>query len=174
MAAFPRAKLPTLALLALAVLLTAASARASVVLLTMDDLVQHSQEVVRVEVLDTSSAWGEWINGGEVIYTTARVRVTEAFFGAPPAEMEVTLIGGTIDGKTMYASGCPSLTVGEDAVLFLLPYDGKTWVTGLDNGKYTVEGEMAVNSGHQTARRVALATLRREIRDAVQRLGSDR
>ncbi|NNF06864.1 MAG: hypothetical protein HKN21_08890 [Candidatus Eisenbacteria bacterium] len=161
-------------LAAAAILIASASASASVMRLEVGDLVPKSNQIIRGEVVSVESAWGEWLTQGEVIYSTAIVRVTERYLGQPTQEVAVTLIGGTVNGTTMKASECPQLAPGEDVVLFLLEYEDKNWVTGLDNGKYRVVDDVAINNGHHTARRLPLTELEREIVDKVRDLSTDR
>ena len=88
--------------------------RATVVPLTMEEMMAISDEVVTVRVTETTP---EFANG--IIITKAKFTVLENFKGAMQGEQELDVLGGVYKGIAMKPGGVPSLEKGEEAVLFL-------------------------------------------------------
>ncbi len=105
--------------------------------LTFQDLVQDSDRIVEVQVLDAQS-FRRAGGGIETRYQTAALRSLKR---TAPALFTFEVPGGVVPGKGMVLPGLPALRPGERYFLFLGPRDGKTrWVlpTGLATGIWRV------------------------------------
>lgn len=94
--------------------LVGSAARATVVPLTLEEMMAVSDEVVSVRVTETTP---EFANG--IIVTKAKFTVVENFKGAMQGEQTLDVLGGKYKGIVMKPAGVPSLQKGEEAILFL-------------------------------------------------------
>ncbi len=109
-----------------------------------DQLARESALIVRGEITQT---WSAWDDAHEVIYTYATLRVTR-YFGetAGPDTLLVREVGGTVDGYRQEAIGFPELRRGEQVVLFLSLWEGRSdyRIHAYNQGKFLVRQRMGV------------------------------
>ncbi len=124
-------------LLAIALVLEAASAHASTVKpLSPAQLEAGADRIVDGTVIARSTAWNRDHTGLE---TTATIAIEATHKGAPAASVEVVVPGGELDGGTQIIIGMPSVGIGERARWFLRDRgDGKLRVYGWAQGKWPV------------------------------------
>lgn len=118
-------------LVALGLLAAPAPSRSlSLAPLSLSDLVESSELVVRARCLDRVATRR---NGR--IESVARFEVIESLVGAETAVVEVRQWGGEVDGRSTLAPGAPLSNPEDDAVLFLAPEpDGTYRVVGASLG----------------------------------------
>ncbi len=129
------------ALAAFCLLLAAIPARATIMqYMEVEELTKLSTEIFHGQVISVSVDWNAERTR---IYTTARVRVQEAFKGAVRREQIVTVtqLGGEKDGIRMDYVGRPEFAMGESVALFTVRGKRDDYiVVGLKQGKMQVEG----------------------------------
>ena len=125
-------------LLALMLLLPVA-AHASVALeLSLEQLAQRADVVVRGRVNAQQAAW---TRGGRIV-TTVSVAVDEVLKGAAAQNVEVRHLGGHVGDIGQQVSGEVSFAPGEEVVLFLHAHPsvkGAFAVVGMSQGKFHLE-----------------------------------
>lgn len=88
---------------------------------TFDDLVAESAQVVRVEVIATTSQL-ETRAEGAVIHTQVRCRALRSLKGATgDPEFTLTFQGGEVGDLCMVVPGMPRFVAGDRCILFLSP-----------------------------------------------------
>lgn len=97
------------------------------------DLVNGADRIVVGEVVSAESAWNAERTS---IFTTVRLRVSEAAKGAKPGEVLLRVEGGQAGGIAQVMSGGLSFADGEQVVLFI---KGQSVFGGLQ-GVYPVQG----------------------------------
>lgn len=111
--------------------------------LEIEDLTRFSTDVFHGKVIGVEAHWSE---GRTSIVTAVRVQVLESFKG-PARRLAVVTIeqpGGEKDGIRMDYDGRPVFRPGEMVVVFASRVrSGALTVTGLKQGKLTVEGSEA-------------------------------
>ena len=108
--------------------------------LDFDGLVATAHTIVVGSVENSETYWGP---ERRLILTRHTIQVEEMLKGARASTVDVTTIGGTLDGITLYVSGMPVFTEGEDTVVFLEgPYQT---LVGLGQGKFSVEDGIVSN-----------------------------
>jgi hypothetical protein len=122
---------------------SAASAQALSIRVSLADLGERSQAIVRGRVERIESAYAA---DGQ-IESTVYVRVGRAVRGLLVAgsTLPVRISGGTVDGLSMGSSEEAHFTVGEDVFLFLAREEGAHRVAAGKQGKFGVVGDRAVN-----------------------------
>ncbi len=116
--------------------------------LTLDVMIQKSTAIVRGKAVQTSSAMR-----GPVIFTHYRVLVTEQMKGAPAAQFDVAVPGGTVASLTQNYSGSPAFADGLEHVFFLwTSRTGLTQVIGLSQGLFDLKND---NTGNLVVSRAA-------------------
>lgn len=112
---------------------------ATMVRLSLDDMVAKSTSIVRGKVLDSGTAVA-----GQVIFTHYRVQVMERLKGSALAVVDVAVPGGVAGGIRQNYSGVPRFQPGEEYVFFLWTGKaGPTQVIGLTQGLFA----LAANTG---------------------------
>jgi hypothetical protein len=109
--------------------------------ITLTELVASSEAVVQIRILDTESRWDVQRN---LIETFADVEVARTLRGPLSAGELLTLkeVGGEVDGYHQSAIGFPSLTAGDNLVVFLTHWDDGSWrIQGYGAGTYRVVTE---------------------------------
>jgi hypothetical protein len=103
--------------------------------LSLTDMIQKSTMIVRGTIQPgTSGAFR-----GSLIYTHHQLSVTTAFKGTPGQSIDVAVPGGGLNGIQQPVAGAPTLTPGQDYVLFLwTSRSGLTQVIGLSQGLFNV------------------------------------
>ena len=106
--------------------------------LPFDRVVRGSVVVVRATVGPVSSAWD---SDGEVIFSSASLKVSEYLRGHGPDTLVVREVGGTVGDYTQQAVGFPELREGEDVVLFLAPWEDSDAmrIFAYRQGKYLID-----------------------------------
>lgn len=125
-------------LLVLAVALCAMPLSASQFLdIPFDQMVRGTTSVVRGTIGPVSASWDA---DHEVIFSHARVDVSDYLAGDGPSVLMLREVGGTVDGYTQQAIGFPALREGEDVVLLLTVWEdtGEYRIQGYHRGKYLV------------------------------------
>ncbi|HEY4879901.1 MAG TPA: hypothetical protein VIH97_12315, partial [Candidatus Acidoferrales bacterium] len=106
----------------------------TLVRMSVAQMTQAAQLVVRVRCVSNSTAW----DAGE-IWTFTSFAVEETWKGSQSASsnsvLTVRLLGGTIGNLTSTVSGIPRFVPGEDVILFLEPttrsdYSVVSWIQG--------------------------------------------
>jgi hypothetical protein len=116
-------------------------AQASVaVLMSLEELVDHSRFVVVAEPMERYARWEE-LAGSRRIVTYTRLAVHESVIGEADQEVWVRTLGGVVDKIGQSVSGEARFTLGERALVFLGDMDGTLVVTGLAQGHYPVVEE---------------------------------
>jgi len=107
-------------------------------------LLQGSTLVVRAHVITTASNWDA---GHTQIESDHTVAIRYTLRGSAPEQIVVHTVGGVLAGSglSMVATGLPTLSTGEEVLLFLAPAADGYSVAGNDAGKYLVENSLAVN-----------------------------
>src|SRR5262249_48686005 len=100
-------------LVVLATLMVAARAT-TLEQLSLDDMIEKSTSVIRGRITET---YTEARNNN--IYTYYRVAPLEQWKGTVAAQLDVAVPGGALRGVRQTLPGAPTLTVGEEYVLFL-------------------------------------------------------
>ena len=140
-------------------------ARAILAELSLPDLVQMSDHIVRAKVLSTSSAWND---DRTQILTTVIIRIDESYSGrlADSSQAMVMLPGGVVDGLAMEVEHSPVFVVGEDVIVFLTDIDNKHCrVSGWEAGKFSVENGRVVENG------LSMLQFKKQIEIAVKSAG---
>lgn len=128
-------------ILSLAALLTSVAGATTLRQLSIDDMIAQSTAIVHAKVTGSSSAFR-----GRTIYTTYQLQVEETLAG-PANESQVAVPGGTAKGLRQMAAGAPTLTPGQEYVIFLwTSASGLTQVIGLSQGLFTVMQDSAGNA----------------------------
>jgi len=127
---------PRLPIFVLATSIAAESASAATLeKLSLDEMISKSTEIVRGRVSSTAPA-----ARGSILYTTARVQVTERLKGPAASTVEVWIPGGRSGNLRQTFSGAPTLTPGAEYVLFL--WAGKSGirqVIGFSQGAFDIK-----------------------------------
>src|SRR5580658_137920 len=107
---------------------------ATLVQLSMSDMVAKSTAIVRAKVVSSYAAMS-----GPVIYTHYQLQVSERYKGAAQSAVDVAIPGGAANGVRQVWGGAPQLDNGADCVFFLWTgRSGLTQVMGLSQGLFTV------------------------------------
>ena len=120
---------------------------ATLLQLSLDDMIQKSTAIVHGTVQPTYSAIR-----GSMIYSHYQVQVTNSYKGTAARTWDVAVPGGAANGIQQYFAGAPALTTGQDYLLFLwTSKTGLTQVIGLSQGLFTVSanssGQLIVSRG---------------------------
>jgi hypothetical protein len=164
-----RRLLPVLVALLLALPAFASQAIAT----SVEGLARTSDLVVRGKVV---SAVARWTEGR--IYTYAEIQVAGSLRGTAPARLTAVTPGGVVGDLGQRVDGAAVFVPGEEVVLFLgRPQGGLYRVSGLGQGKFTVEGKGArpdtaridfvateVPAGERRAEPMPVAELERRVR----------
>jgi hypothetical protein len=112
-------KVPILCVSALLAGVVAASST-TVIPPTFDELVSQAQVIFQGEVADRRSEWETTAQGRSII-TRVTFSVANVLKGQAGAAVQLTFLGGTIDGTTLTVSDMPQFLVGDRDVLFVSP-----------------------------------------------------
>jgi len=82
--------------------------------MSLEQLAQSAQIIVRAQCLENSTAW----DAGE-IWSHTTFEVQEAWKGSAPEQITVRLLGGRAGNVTSTVTGIPRFRRGEQVVLFL-------------------------------------------------------
>lgn len=127
--------------LLLAAFLAAPALASQAISISVEELTRRSDLILRGRVDGVSAAWSE---DGARIFTTAEVVPSAFWRGGAAGTVKVLVPGGVVGHVAQRVDGAPSLTPGEEVVLFLIRAEaGDYRVSGLVQGKYTVERGVA-------------------------------
>ena len=121
--------------------------------LSLDQMIQQSTLIVRGKARLSGG-----VLRGSIIYTHYQIQVSETLKGTPSAVLDVAVLGGTSgNGMRQNFAGAPSLTNGQEYVLFLwTSKTGLTQVIGLSQGLFATTlnsaGQMMVVRAASTER----------------------
>lgn len=139
--------------LCLALSLSAVSGYAmSVQAPTFNELVSRADTIVESEVVAKHCAW-EGAGAERHIETTVTIKVDKVLTGTAPAQMQLRILGGTVDGQTLKVEGLTEFEVGDHDVLFLHT-NGRyiTPLVAMNYGRYFVITDAAKGSVPYIAR----------------------
>jgi hypothetical protein len=113
------------------------------VLMTLDELVSSSDEVVVARAVERKSRW-EDLPSGRRIVTYTRLQIDETLAGTERSELWVRTLGGVVDKIGQQVSGEAQIALDRRAVLFLAEIDdgsghGVTIVTGMAQGHFPLD-----------------------------------
>jgi hypothetical protein len=103
-------------------------------LYSLSDMNTLSSRIVQAEIINKTS----YVQNGK-IYSTIRLQVEQTFTGITENELEIDVLGGTVDGLEMHVSGLPSFQVGMRS-LFFLDHDR---ILGFGQGVYSIDDNIA-------------------------------
>lgn len=102
--------------------------------LSLDDMIRQSTAIVRGKTQLGYSAFR-----GPLIYTHYTLQVTEILKGSPGKQLDMVVPGGVSNARRQSFAGAPTLSNGQDYVLFLwTSKTGLTQVIGLSQGLFRV------------------------------------
>jgi len=109
----------------------------------VEELLSRSRHVVLGEPLDAYSVW-EQIGRRKHIVTYTRVRAHELLAGAQPDQDEllVRTLGGRVGELGELVHGEAILTLGDRAVLFVMPTQSVLGVTAMAQGHYPLSRDV--------------------------------
>ncbi len=167
---------PMRPLLVLAALLAAGPARsATAVSVSVEELARSSDAVVRGRV---TAARAQRSEDGLRIFTTYDVQPQAVLRGRVPGVVRVVVPGGVVGRIAQVTDAAPILAPGEEVVVFLRRAGPDAFgVTGLAQGKFSVEGPVArpdlsrltfvttsAPAGERRSEEMPLAELERRVR----------
>jgi len=130
----PKSSVARKAFLVAAILGVAPLHSATLMQLSLNDLIAKSTAIVRATVQGSYTAYS-----GPVIFTHYRVLVTERWKGAPAAAIDVVVPGGIAGGLRQTYPGAPQFQPGDQFVLFLWTgKSGMTQIMGFSQGVFAV------------------------------------
>ncbi|MCX7957668.1 MAG: hypothetical protein N3B13_01305 [Deltaproteobacteria bacterium] len=106
------------------------------VYMELSDITERSDAIVRGTVKDTESVYNE---ERTKIFTYSVIDVKETFKGKVPPVVRVRTFGGRVGDINMKVPGMPEFKKGEEVFLFLRKNEDFWHVTGMIQGKYTVD-----------------------------------
>lgn len=126
-------------------------------LLSLDDMILKSTDIVRGRVTGSYAAFRGLPGRGGTIYTHYTIQITDRWKGTNAQQMDVAVPGGVAQGIHQIASGAPALQVGTEYVMFLwTSQSGLTQVIGLSQGLFNIE---AINGATYLTRAPANAAI---------------
>lgn len=102
---------------------------------SLDALYREADLVVRGAVIDSTSFWND---EHDRIYTEYEIAPSHLFKGQSSTPIRVRLMGGIVGDKELIISGNPTITKGEDVLLFLRSVPNFYVVVGMSQGKWSV------------------------------------
>lgn len=118
-------------------LLTCVAGATSVVQLSFEELIDHSDLVVSGQV---TRSWADWDSERKFIWTHYEVAVSAAHKGVPDATVIISEAGGAAGNQRMTIAGTVVYQTGENILVFLTRVpNGYLRTTGWGQGKYTVD-----------------------------------
>jgi hypothetical protein len=116
--------------------LVASAQAASVIKMTVPDLVKESHRVVIGKVANVSS---DWAQDRRQIYTTVTIDVSEDLKGSSGDKITFRQLGGVVGDTRASIAGFPSFVPGSEVLLFLNDDPNCPFATvGLGQGKFNI------------------------------------
>lgn len=107
--------------------------------MSLNDIIGKSTLIVQATVQPTYSALR-----GAVIYTHFQVQVSNTYKGSSVNNLDLAVPGGAVNGAQQSFAGAPTLTAGQNYLLFLwTSKTGLTQVIGLSQGLFYVSTNTA-------------------------------
>lgn len=122
-----------------ALLAVGAASATTMIALSVDELAQRSDQVVKGRVVATEPRSSE---DGRRITTVVTLQVDETWKGTPADEVRILALGGTLDGISQVVTGAARFEEGEEVVVFLRRLrteEPLSEVVGMAQGKLSVE-----------------------------------
>lgn len=105
--------------------------------LSLDDMIRLSTVIVHGKTQQTGSAYRS-----SIIYTQYQVQVSETLKGTAAGQLDIVVPGGLASQFRQAFAGAPTLTPGQDYVLFLwTSKSGMTQIIGLSQGLFLVTAD---------------------------------
>lgn len=129
----------------------ASSAQAATVLaLTLEELAERSDRVVRARVVSQTN---ELDSENDLVFRITTLEILEDLRGEGPARVEVRQLGGEASGRGLWIEGDARFEPGEEVVVFLSAHEAnvtRVHLVGLSLGKFGVRrlGEEATVVRH--------------------------
>ncbi len=129
-------------LLVIALLLAAPAAAGATVLLPIEfrELVGVASTIVHGRVADVHA---EWIDGRRSLETFVTIQADEYYKGDGGGTLTVRVPGGQMGRFRTIFVGAPEFRPGDEVVLFLRSYNGRTLIVGLSQGAFRVVPDAA-------------------------------
>jgi hypothetical protein len=144
-------------LFASSLLLVCVAGATSVIQLSFEELVDHSESIVSGQV---TRSWADWDSEHKFIWTHYEVAVSAVHKGSPGATVVVSELGGAVDGQAMTVAGTVTYEAGEKVLIFLTRVpNGYLRTTGWGQGKYTIDGKGVLHGGASLRAGISIASL---------------
>jgi hypothetical protein len=131
-----------------------AAAGTTLARMSVAQMAQTAQVIVRARCLGGSTAW----DAGE-IWTLTSFEVEEVWRGSPPARITVRLLGGRVGNLTSSVSGVPRFRPGEEVILFLERTPrGDFSVVSWEQGTFRISREVSTGQESVTQDTASFAT----------------
>lgn len=137
---------------------------ATLLSLSLDDMIQRSMAIVQGTVLQSYTA-----TNGSVMYTHYRINVSETWKGPVQNQIDVAVPGGYLNGIREAYSGAPSLMSGHQYVMYLwTSKTGLTVILGLSQGLFDLssDGQGRILATRRASTERMLNTLGKEMTDS--------
>lgn len=108
----------------------------TLVYMELSDIVERSEAIIRGTVKEVESRYN---NERTKIFTYTLIDVREIFKGKVPPVVQVRTFGGRVGDVNMKVPGMPEFKMGEEVFLFLKKNEDYWHVTGMIQGKYSIE-----------------------------------
>jgi hypothetical protein len=120
----------------------------TIIPVSIEEMTRRSDLILRGKVLSIDV---EEEPETHLIYQKVSISPIEVYKGNANGEIEIYVMGGTLNGLTADVPGSPQFELGEEVLVFLTNYKGEMkWVFGLSEGKFRIEyrdeGPVAVRS----------------------------
>ena len=109
--------------------------------LTLDGLTAKAASILIGEVTDIASYKESEGN----IYTQVTLSIAQTIKGETQGEVVISVLGGELDGQTLWVEDAPSFQLGERAVVFLEEDEGIFSVVGGFQGKFSIDNNNIVS-----------------------------
>ena len=139
---------------------------------SLEKLCGKSEHIVVGKVTKLSYYRAEWPKVGTIPFTDVTIEVEEQWKGKlADAKLVIQVPGGKhADGTRMTVSETPTFQVGEKVLLFTARYNGRQWVYGWEQGKYTMVIQRVVGKeGFPIDEDILTYPLRRQIEELVRK-----
>jgi hypothetical protein len=142
---------------AFSLLLVCVAAATSVIPLSFEELVDHSESIVSGEV---TRSWADWDAERKFIWTHYEVAVSAVHKGTPEPMVVVSEVGGVVGDRAMTVAGTVTYRAGEKVLIFLTRVpNGYLRTTGWGQGKYAVDGKGILHAGSSLRAGTPIASL---------------
>jgi hypothetical protein len=109
--------------------------------LTIEDLTARADSILVGEVSDIAC----YQEGEGNIYTLVTLSVEQTIKGETKEVVNVRVLGGELNGQTLWVEDAPGFQNGETAVVFLKEHEDIFTVVGGFQGKFTIDSNNTVS-----------------------------